>query len=188
METDAIRLLRARRADLWNRLEEVRARGKEYEGEIQQIDAGLRAMEAAVIPVSGSDASLRAVAYHARNANPEVQVLTMKQLVVKALSEHLENGATANEMLDFFARKWGRTEIMRTSLSPQLSRLKEDGAIRLEGKVWKINRDDFDTLWTNSEPDSENGEAAADPEVDHGGGANAPAGPDQPIATPASTS
>lgn len=67
--------------------------------------------------------------------------LTMKQLVRKALDEHFENGATASQLLDFFRDAWGRNDIVRSSLSPQLSRLKGEGVIRLDGKTWHL-RDD----------------------------------------------
>lgn len=66
--------------------------------------------------------------------------LTIKQLVQKALSEHFPNGATANQMLDLFANVWGRGEIMRTSLSPQLSRLKDDNFIFRTGHVWRLRQ------------------------------------------------
>jgi hypothetical protein len=72
-----------------------------------------------------------------RNAPPSPYAkLTMKQLVRKALGEHFPNGATAAELLDFFANAWGRNDIVRTSLSPQLSRLKQEGIIILRGKTW----------------------------------------------------
>jgi hypothetical protein len=64
--------------------------------------------------------------------------LTMKQLVRKALSEHFINGATANELLDHFHDVYGRSDIVRTSLSPQLSRLKVDGDVILRGKRWYL--------------------------------------------------
>jgi hypothetical protein len=63
--------------------------------------------------------------------------LTIKQLVLKALQEHFPHGATANDMLHLFANVWGRGDIIRTSLSPQLSRLKEDdGMIIRKGHTW----------------------------------------------------
>lgn len=64
--------------------------------------------------------------------------LTMKDLVIKALTEVFPQGATAGDLLDFFANAWGRNDIQRTSLSPQLSRLKQEGKIRLDGLVWSL--------------------------------------------------
>lgn len=65
---------------------------------------------------------------------------TFKELVLKALAEHFPQGATANQMLDLFANVWGRGDIVRTSLSPQLSRLKEENRIFREGHVWHLRR------------------------------------------------
>jgi hypothetical protein len=62
----------------------------------------------------------------------------MKQLVRKALSEHFVNGATANELLAHFRDVYGRSDVVRTSLSPQLSRLKQEGDIILRGKRWYL--------------------------------------------------
>ncbi|HZG47851.1 MAG TPA: hypothetical protein VEZ41_16520 [Allosphingosinicella sp.] len=64
--------------------------------------------------------------------------LTMKELVLKALAEQFPGGAAAKDLLDFFANAWGRGDVVRTSLSPQLSRLKEEGKIVLNGLIWRL--------------------------------------------------
>jgi hypothetical protein len=64
--------------------------------------------------------------------------LTMKELTIKALSEQFPGGAEANELLDFLHKAWGRTDIVRSSLSPQLSRLKKEGDIDLVGRKWVL--------------------------------------------------
>lgn len=167
METESLRILRERESEISAELDRLRPQVKALELELNQVRNGLRAMEG-VIPIKGDVSSRNAVIHHARAANPEVQHLTIKQLVVKALGEHLTGGATALELLDFFARKWGRVGIMRTSLSPQLSRLKDDGRIRLEGKVWKLNQGDFDPfdfeqmLETGSPNENREAEASLD--------------------------
>jgi hypothetical protein len=64
--------------------------------------------------------------------------MTMKQLVVKVLREHFHNGATTRQMLEFFRDAWGR-DIERTNLSPQLSRLSQEGIIdRLDDGQWHL--------------------------------------------------
>lgn len=63
--------------------------------------------------------------------------LTIKGLVIKALDEHFREGATTQQLLDFFRDAWGRN-VERASLSPQLSRLQSDGAITRLGELWKI--------------------------------------------------
>jgi DNA-binding transcriptional ArsR family regulator len=67
--------------------------------------------------------------------------LTMKQLTVKALRERFPNGATAMELVEFFGAAWGRDDVQRSSLSPQLSRLKYDGVVELLGNKWFLVRD-----------------------------------------------
>lgn len=79
---------------------------------------------------------------HAQAAPSPYDKLTMKQLICKALTEHFENGATANELLDFFENAYGRNDIVRTSLSPQLSRLKRVGSIALHGVKWRLAKPD----------------------------------------------
>lgn len=61
--------------------------------------------------------------------------LTMKDLVRKALREHFKDGATAQQLLDFFRDAWGR-HIERHNLSPQLSRLRSDEEIGWKDNVW----------------------------------------------------
>lgn len=63
---------------------------------------------------------------------------TIKELVLRALTEQFWSGATAQQLLDLFADAWGRPEIVRTSLSPQLSRLKAEHKIDRNGTLWFI--------------------------------------------------
>lgn len=62
--------------------------------------------------------------------------LTIKELVLKALNEQFPSGATAHQLLELFANAWGRDEIVRTSLSPQLSRLRAEHKIDRNGSLW----------------------------------------------------
>lgn len=65
--------------------------------------------------------------------------LTIKELVRKALSEQFPSGATANQLLELFSSAWGRSDIVRTSLSPQLSRLGAEGLLFRKGQVWHLS-------------------------------------------------
>lgn len=65
------------------------------------------------------------------------QHYTMKELTVKALAEHFPHGATAKQLLQFFAGAWDRN-IKRENLSPQLSRLVQTGVLTREGRVWSL--------------------------------------------------
>jgi hypothetical protein len=53
---------------------------------------------------------------------------TIKQLVVKAMLEYFPNGATALELCEFVENAYGR-HVERSSLSPQLSRLHQEGVL-----------------------------------------------------------
>ena len=138
MDTESLRIMKARREEVGGLIDRYKRELEPLQLEAKQLDAGIRAMEG-VIPVKGLQSTRNAIVYHAKVANPDIQSLSLKQLITKALREHLVDGATANEMLDFFAKHWGRV-IMRTSLSPQLSRLKENGIVELRGKVWHLAR------------------------------------------------
>jgi hypothetical protein len=61
-------------------------------------------------------------------ASSPYSTLTMKQLIAKVLHEHFRDGGTTRQMLDFFRDAWGR-DIERTNLSPQISRLYQEGVI-----------------------------------------------------------
>lgn len=140
MDTESVAILRKRADKLRSLIDETRAQLKAYQTELQQCDAGINAMleTSKSLPANGEEASRRSIIHHARIAHPDVQQLTMKELVLKALSERFKNGATVSELLTFFTLDWGRDEIARTSLSPQLSRLKEERRITLMGKVWLL--------------------------------------------------
>jgi hypothetical protein len=64
--------------------------------------------------------------------------LTIKQLIIRALFDHFKEGADANQLREFIRDAWGR-DIERSSLSPQLSRLKDQRWIELlENSAWKL--------------------------------------------------
>lgn len=81
------------------------------------------------------------------------QHLTMKQLVVKALREHFPLGATARQLIDFFRDAWG-CNIERANLSPQLSRLYQDGVLgRREDHYWfLLGHPDVEQLARHDDP------------------------------------
>jgi hypothetical protein len=67
--------------------------------------------------------------------SPYYQYSTIKQLIKKALTEHFQSGATAFQLREFFRDAWAR-DIDRESLSPQLSRLRNDKIIDRNSNVW----------------------------------------------------
>jgi len=143
-----------------------------------QLNKAERALEAAKSVADETDESTHIVATTSGGTtciyDPAVgdytsdfRSLTMKDLTVKALKEHFRNGATSSQLLEFFADKWGRSDIMRTSFSPQLSRLKNEGMISLVGKVWVLE-DGHPKKNEPPEGGSEGGGAVTSPIVDEG--------------------
>src|SRR5690606_35067860 len=99
--------------------EQIAALRKEYK-EIQ-------AAEAAVSNVIGTAVNSR------KSASGEP---TIKDMVVAVLQER-GSGADALEIIDLIKEMYGK-EIPRPSMSPQLSRLKTDGVLKLDGKTWDL--------------------------------------------------
>lgn len=62
--------------------------------------------------------------------------LTLKDMIIMVLSVR-DGSADARTILDAINDRW-HLELPRTSLSPQLSRLKYEGKLTLAGKVWRI--------------------------------------------------
>ncbi|HSX54169.1 MAG TPA: hypothetical protein VLG14_02630 [Sphingomonas sp.] len=63
-----------------------------------------------------------------------VATLTIKEMARDVLSG-MPGGLNSSGILDAIKKKYSR-EIERTSLSPQLSRLKDDGELVLDGDTW----------------------------------------------------
>ena len=60
-----------------------------------------------------------------------------KDKVRHALKTQYPQGATARELLQYINSNWGR-QVKRASLSPQLSRLRQEGVITVENSIWKL--------------------------------------------------
>ena len=58
-------------------------------------------------------------------------------MILTALTSHLDDGATLAELRTFIKDVFGQ-EIDRTSISPQLARLREDGAVEQRGRRWRL--------------------------------------------------
>lgn len=62
---------------------------------------------------------------------------TFKEKVKTAMLDAFQDGATSGQILEYLNKNWTRP-VKRESLSPQLSRLKEDEVLILEGNLWKL--------------------------------------------------
>ncbi len=128
-----------------NRLTELRAREKplrqELEDIVREIEQLQRAADGAGILVDGLApiATVPAAAHTSAFTRRSVPEKTIKEAVLAVLKEST-TGLTALDILDRINAHLG-VNYPRTSLSPQLSRLKADGLLRREGNIWsKANR------------------------------------------------
>jgi hypothetical protein len=161
-------MLNARESELQARVDELRAQLAPAEQELDEIRVAKEAIAARVtqLPAKGTEASAASVDYWNQKApNSPFRNHTMKQLVRKALSECFDDGATARQLLDLFHHEWGRVDIIRSSLSPQLSRLSREGIIWRDGLVWRLVGPDRQI----SLEDYQEEEASNDDRVDHSG-------------------
>ncbi|MGE3251649.1 MAG: hypothetical protein AB7J28_08865 [Hyphomonadaceae bacterium] len=123
-----------REAKLIARLKEYRQLTDPLEAELADVQ---RAKGALVVAVpTGGEMTPDVVAALAEIA--ENEGLTLKQIALKALTEGFPDGATAAQLVEFIEKNYHR-RIERSSLSPQLSRLKEhDKLLVQDGKLWKL--------------------------------------------------
>lgn len=153
--TTLTEFLAQRETELLDQIEDVRRSLHPLENELAQVRRAkaIISMEAAPrAPVSAFEEF------------DEIQIapyaeMTMKQLTIKALRDHFPRGATAQKLISFFSDAWGRADVQRSSLSPQLTRLKQEGVIGLNGKTWYLVTDEKGPDET-SEPDSSVGHVA----------------------------
>jgi hypothetical protein len=137
MPSTVIEMLENAQSSLVERIERLRAELVPLERELANAARALMAI-AKEEAAASKTASMPTVAVVA-SPNSPYSHLTMKELAVKALREQFPNGATAAELLDHFVGAWNRGDVVRSSLSPQLSRLKAEGTIKLEnGNVWVL--------------------------------------------------
>jgi hypothetical protein len=84
--------------------------------------------------------------------------LTIKQMILLALRDHFRgDGATPVNLRDYIKTVYGR-DIDRNSISPQLARLREQGAdVQVDGGKWKVSRVakwyDNPSSWTDLDKD-----------------------------------
>lgn len=111
---------------LAQRRADIQAQIKAFRKELAEIDAAEAALDAV------SDAPKPRRVRGGSDGKP-----TLKELALEALSAN-NNGLEASAILAWIAEKHG-LEIARESMSPQLSRLAQDGEIvRLEGGIWQL--------------------------------------------------
>jgi hypothetical protein len=123
-------------------LEFIRSRRLALQKEMRELDSAerlyLKAQQGAIAfdltpPIDNSSSVQNLLTGHPRR--------TIKGMVRDLLTSTQPNGLTALQLLDLMKLHWGEN-VERTSLSPQLTRLKDDGVIFNEHGVWKIKKQD----------------------------------------------
>jgi len=73
-------------------------------------------------------------------SEPPPPTMTIKQMIMAALRDHFHNGASPTELRDYMRAVYAK-DVDRNSISPQLTRLREQGAVDMltDGK-WKISK------------------------------------------------
>ena len=111
------------------------------------LDALLGTSPASVLATALSDGSILAIPPSNSGHTPpslgellNPTPLTIKQMALAALRDHFRQGATPAELRDYMKTAYGR-DVDRNSISPQLARLRDQGAVQQhnDGK-WSITR------------------------------------------------
>lgn len=113
-------------------------RQSEIKSKIKALQQDLRAVDAAILAVRPM--------FSEDNCSPGKKTrrtfggVTIKDMVREALETSYPNGADANQILGYINQKWDKG-LVRSSLSPQLSRLKKEEVIDLQGGLWILSGD-----------------------------------------------
>lgn len=101
---------------------------------IKNLNLERKKIKAALALVKGMNSAVDSSPQHAKSTG-----MTFKEKIVTALKEHFPpDGASSREILDYCNNRWPEYPIKRSSLSPQLSRLGQDGVIKLLDKNWQL--------------------------------------------------
>jgi DNA-binding transcriptional ArsR family regulator len=83
--------------------------------------------------------------------DPDAKI-TIKEMILAALRDHFHDGASPTELSDYMKSAYGK-DVDRNSISPQLSRLKEEGMVdMLSNGKWKLSRHGLGILRYGNQP------------------------------------
>ena len=112
--------------------------------ELDHAIAKVAAIEAEMAAVEAALAAIPQIEPVEKPATPPSggRKMSVKAMVLDALEHHFPQGASALDLLECFAKEYGRDDVARTSLSPQLTTLKNDGKIARDGMAWTLVKHD----------------------------------------------
>ncbi|WP_226635504.1 hypothetical protein [Brevundimonas poindexterae] len=110
-----------------------------FDVELQKIDAALKAVGSFTLR-SDEPSSVGPTDDASPRAKTKAIGMTLKEMIIAVLRAH-RGGMDALSILAAINDRW-EIGLARTSLSPQLSRLKAEGKLRLVGKDWSLVQKD----------------------------------------------
>jgi hypothetical protein len=123
--------LRTRRRQILDAMAPLRAQIVDIQAKIQELQRQLAEVDKAASAIGMVNGLQKD-----RSPAKDNQTLTIKEAALKVLADY-PNGLTAIEILKEINDRFGMN-IVRSSLSPQLSRLKQDDRISQSGMVWSL--------------------------------------------------
>jgi DNA-binding transcriptional ArsR family regulator len=150
--------IRLRRQELEKQAEPLRAQLKAIEDEIVQLNRAesVIGLSSYVLPAEAGSYEVTGnpVAFtHKRRPSEN----SMRATAARLLADYPQ-GLTAKEILPLLNKELG-TDYPRSSLSPQLSRLKAEGQIERDGLVWKLTHQTNEA--SDNDPSAEPSEASS---------------------------
>lgn len=108
----------------------ITRRKAEIKEQIAALRMELREIRTAESAISGDESTAP------KTRNKSSNHPTIKDLIIEVLKTR-EQGADAKEIIHMIKEQHGK-EVSRPSISPQLSRLKSEGKLHLDNKIWTL--------------------------------------------------
>ena len=138
MDNTPIRaLVNKRKKEIFNQIKELR-------NELREI----KAVEQTLLNQGASDSQ--------SDSRRKGAAITFQDMIVTVL-ENIPQGADANQILELIDKEFGK-KIKRSSVSPQLSRLKANGVLTLKDNIWSL----INQTQKNAAPEGAAGDEADD--------------------------
>lgn len=120
-----------------------------------EIKAQISALKSELSELALAEAALRNGLPIEAATTKKGSKLTIKEMVIAILQKRPQ-GAEASELIDLIHNSYGEA-LARPSLSPQLSRLKDEGSLELSGKIWILKNSKGGSISGENEPPQEFG-------------------------------
>ena len=166
--------LATRRKELESKISELRPQVSKLQSELRALQSELSEVEIASNAIGRSSSGGGPSLFERVAGGPPIRKGTLKDKIIAVLKLR-PKGATSTEILDLIAEQFDET-IPRTSLSPQLSRLKSEGWLSLIGSNWILTdhqndeTEDAPTSSVSNEDQEYLGRTSGDTPASAGGG------------------